>query len=249
MTFRTVARRGFLTFPEKTWTQEIVNLVPSGSIVWRFDNTSTITNLAGNSALNGTVNGSPSLVDSPFGPNQGLALDANGKKVIVTTNASLTTLANSTSHTIIARLRLAASPGNTSRQILNYANASSFFVSITPLDKLNVIRGADTTAGAALSTDSVIEGSNNWIAVVFNPADKPNAFRLYQGATSLSEMALAIDTAAVGALTNFAGQQLNVGDRSLNDINVRAEMFDLFIYTPSGMTQNELNAIIDVTPN
>lgn len=248
MTFRTIGRRGFHVLSKKSFNEQIINLVPSGSIVWRFNNTSTLVNIKGDAALNGTVVGSPSLVDSPFGTNQGLAMNANGKKVTISTNASLTALANATSYTVLMRLRLAASPGNTIRGLFYYANSSTHNVTISTLDKLDANRGAASVAGRGLSTPSITEGSNVFVAAVFNPADKSNAYRLYQGASTLAEMALSTDTAASGALTSFAGQQLNVCDRTLNDANILAEMVDLFIYTPSGMTLTELNAITAITP-
>lgn len=249
MAFRTVARRGYYNLNKRTWQETVVSLVPTGSIVWRLNNTTTITNLKGNSLLNGTVQGTPSLIASPFGNDQGLVLDANGKKVIIATNATLTALANATSYTIMARLRLAASPGNTIRAIMYFANSASHNFQITTIDKLQIARGAATTSASAISTPSITEGSNVWVAAVFNPADKPNAFRLYQGATTLSEMALSTDIAAVGALNNLAGQQMNMGDRTLNDLGIRAEMADLFIYTPSGMTLADMTKITDVTPD
>lgn len=250
MTFRTVPRRGYFNLNKKTWQETVVALVPTDSIVWRLNNTSTITNLKGNSALNGTVQGSPSLVNSPFGNSQGLALNADGRKVIISTNASLNTLSAAASFTIMMRLNLSSSASGT-RFFMSYAN-TSFNIQMGDANKLTARLGSTTTPtgdALAISTPNITEDANNWVAAVYNAADKLLAWKLYQGSPTLSLMALSTDTALSAARPSYAGNQFNLGDRSLNDNSIIASMFDVFIYTPNELSLATMTLITDATPD
>lgn len=243
--------RRLLLLEQQTLQGYLAGLGGANAIVFRLNSTSALINLAGNANLNATtINGSPALVDSPFGTNQGLALNANGKWARVPNGADAVTLGNTASYTIMARFRLAASPGNTTRFVYSWDSANHN-LTISVADKLSAIRTSNGgTDAQAASTASIPEGSNIAVAEVFNPADKPNGIRLYSGTTSYSEMALTTDTTLTVALGQINTQNLYVGDRSNagGDRNILAEMFDFFAYLPVGMTLAQLNTALSMLP-
>lgn len=233
-----------LTFSAASY---LLTLTTAG-FIGRLNATDTINNIGGSDALDGTVQGSPSLVNSPFGTNQGLALDANGKRLRMANSATVVALGNAASFTVIARLRLAASPGNTSRYIYSFEN-SNHRLAININDTLDLIRTSSGTAARAISSGTIPEGSNVKVASVFNPADKPNGIRLYSGATSFSEMALGTDTTMTGTLGAITTQNLFFGDRALGDVSVLAEMCDFVAKVPVGMTLAQLNVVAARIPD
>jgi hypothetical protein len=233
----------------ETLQSYLAGLTGGAGLMFRLNSTTTVLNQLPTANLDGTVQGTPSLVDSPYGEDQGLALDANGKRIRVANHAAVASLGNAASFTVIARLRLASSPGNTTRMIYSFEN-SNHSLSISTADKLSALRSsAGGTNGSALSTDSIAHGSNVMVASVFSPADKSNAFRMYTGATTFAEMALTTDVTLTVALGQMTTQNLYFGDRALGDFGLMAEMCDVLAFVPIGMTLAQLNGFAALLPH
>ncbi len=239
-----------LTFSAISYLQTLTQ----GGFARRLNSNSSLPNQMPDADFNiTTINGSPSLINSPFGTNQGLVLDANGKWVRIGNNADLAALGNAVSYTIIARFRLAASPGNTTRFIYSY-DSTNHNVQISAGDKLTARLNSTTTPtgdALAVSTASIAEGSNTKIAAVYNPADKALGWRLYNGATTVSEMALTTDNALTVTRGAISTQALYFGDRAAGggDRNILAEMFDFVAYVPIDMTLTQLNVVMVRIPD
>jgi hypothetical protein len=212
--------------------------------------TTTLQSLRPNASLQAAVIGSPSLTAGRSAYYKVLQLNANGKFLRVSANADTTAIANSNSFTFLARIKLSATPGNTTRFVVIWGN-SNLSMSVTSLDKLSLRVGTLTTpTGDALatSTASIAEGLWVWVAGVYNPVDKPLGIRLYTGFDVLAELALSTDNLlAATRASAFSATELDFGDRQLADRAVLADA-EVMAAIPRGLTLAELNSLIKLFP-